>query len=66
MAQVSPFSSPLLPGFDRLRDVLDRLARSQADGARLEGGLPHIEPARPTMPGIVKTVPIAGAGGAGG
>ena len=141
MARMSPFSSPLLLGFDRLEDILDRLTRSQAegyppynvvhvgderlrislavagfdeddldvtlernelhirgrqaeengavylyrgiaarqfqrtflladgievDGARLESGLLHIDLTRPTMPEIVKTIPITGAGGAGG
>ena len=32
MARMSPFSSPLLLGFDRLEDMLDRLSRSQAEG----------------------------------
>ena len=32
MARMSPFSSPLLLGFDRLEDMLDRLTRSQAEG----------------------------------
>ena len=141
MTRMSPFSSPLLLGFDRLEDILDRLTRSQAegyppynvvhrgeerlrislavagfdeddldvtlernelhirgrqveengavylyrgiaarqfqrtflladgievDGARLESGLLHIDLTRPTMPEIVKTIPIRGAGGAGG
>ena len=32
MARVSPFSSPLLLGFDRLEDMVDRLSRSTTDG----------------------------------
>ena len=32
MARVSPFSSPLLLGFDRLEEVVDRLARSSTEG----------------------------------
>ena len=31
MARMSPFSSPLLLGFDRLEEMLDRLAGSQPD-----------------------------------
>lgn len=32
MARVSPFSSPLLLGFDRLEEMVDRLSRSTTDG----------------------------------
>ena len=32
MTRVSPFSSPLLLGFDRLEEVVDRLARSSTEG----------------------------------
>ena len=32
MARVSPFSSPLLLGFDRLEEVVDRLTRSSTEG----------------------------------
>ena len=32
MARVSPFSSPLLLGFDRLEEMVDRLSRSATDG----------------------------------
>ena len=32
MTRVSPFSSPLLLGFDRLEEVVDRLSRSTTDG----------------------------------
>jgi len=32
MARVSPFSSPLLLGFERLEEVVDRLSRATADG----------------------------------
>ena len=32
MARVSPFSNPLLLGFDRLEEVVDRLTRSSAEG----------------------------------
>ena len=32
MARVSPFSSPLLLGFDRLEEMIDRLSRSTTDG----------------------------------
>lgn len=32
MARMSPFNSPLLLGFDRLEEMLDRLAGSQSDG----------------------------------
>ncbi len=32
MARVSPFSSPLLLGFDRLEEMVDRLSRSSTDG----------------------------------
>ena len=32
MARMSPFSSPLLLGFDRLEEMLDRLTGSQTDG----------------------------------
>ena len=140
MARMSPFSSPLLLGFDRLEEVVDRLTRSssegyppynvvqvaddrlrislavagfdedgldvtvernelhirarqaedngavylyrgiaarqfhrtflladgiEVDGARLDSGLLHIDLTRPTMPEIVKTVPIKGPDGAG-
>jgi HSP20 family molecular chaperone IbpA len=141
MARISPFSSPLLLGFDRLEEMVDRLTRAstegyppynvvhlgderlrislavagfdeddldvtvernelhirgrqaeengavylyqgiaarqfhrtflladgiEIDGARLDSGLLHIDLTRPTTPEIVKTVPIRGAGGAGG
>ena len=32
MARVSPFGSPLLLGFDRLEETVDRLSRSATDG----------------------------------
>ena len=32
MTRMSPFSSPLLLGFDRLEEVVDRLTRSSAEG----------------------------------
>ena len=32
MARMSPFSSPLLLGFDRLEEVVDRLTRSSSEG----------------------------------
>ena len=32
MARVSPFGSPLLLGFDRLEEMVDRLSRSATDG----------------------------------
>ena len=32
MARISPFSSPLLLGFDRLEEVVDRLTRSSTEG----------------------------------
>ena len=32
MARMSPFSSPLLLGFDRLEEVVDRLTRSSTEG----------------------------------
>ncbi len=32
MARMSPFNSPLLLGFDRLEEVVDRLARSSTEG----------------------------------
>lgn len=32
MTRLSPFSSPLLLGFDRLEEVVDRLSRSATDG----------------------------------
>ena len=32
MARTSPFGSPLLLGFDRLEEVVDRLTRSSAEG----------------------------------
>ncbi len=32
MTRMSPFSSPLLLGFDRLEEVVDRLTRSAAEG----------------------------------
>ena len=32
MTRVSPFSSPLLLGFDRLEEVVDRLTRSSTEG----------------------------------
>lgn len=32
MARVSPFGSPLLLGFDRLEEMVDRLSRSTTDG----------------------------------
>ena len=32
MASVSPFSNPLLLGFDRLEEVVDRLTRSSSEG----------------------------------
>ncbi len=32
MTRVSPFSSPLLLGFDRLEEMVDRLSRSTTDG----------------------------------
>ena len=141
MARISPFSSPLLLGFDRLEEVVDRLTRAstegyppynvvhlgderlrislavagfdeddldvtvernelhirgrqaeengavylyqgiaarqfhrtflladgiEIDGARLDSGLLHIDLTRLTAPEIVKTIPVKGAGGAGG
>ena len=32
MARISPFSSPILLGFDRLEEVADRLTRSSTEG----------------------------------
>ena len=32
MARISPFSSPLLLGFDRLEEMVDRLTRSSTEG----------------------------------
>ena len=32
MARISPFSSPLLLGFDRFEEVVDRLTRSSTEG----------------------------------
>ena len=32
MARISPFSSPLLLGFDRFEEVVDRLSRSSTEG----------------------------------
>ena len=32
MTRVSPFGSPLLLGFDRLEEMVDRLSRSKTDG----------------------------------
>ena len=32
MARISPFSSPLLLGFDRLEEMVDRLTRASTEG----------------------------------